>query len=556
MINFNYRLIKNSTFSIGYYYRERQDQMEPMMFNYNERSIRLNLNNRFDHFGIELMGEYGKTDNLLLDKKDRLDDLFRSRITLNCQISKKFNMGGFICYQQNNRYLLNNYKSWIYGINANGAISKKLSLSINYQNTYNIEEYNYDRSLLDGRITYSPNKNNRFEILGRYHLTKNSMDVKQITIEARYTHNFNVPISKKKNLGKLSGRVINKGVKTIEGIVLSIGSDQALTDKNGNYYFPMLPAGNYYLMIDYSKAGVFAVPETPGPYQIEILPRGATKFDIALTQSAKITGEVSILKEVSDEDKSYAGIRERLGKLLVEAKNGSEVYRNFTKDNGEFSFESLRPGQWSVRVYQAGIPKEYELVTDQFNVGLASGQSEHIEVKVKEVRRRIKFQTFINTTPPSANQPAKTGAPSGKTGASNGTSKSKPISKSVVKPQGKPIVSDTTRIKQSLKQVSLNVHDPKDASEAVEYRVQIGAYEQPLGSTTELAEKLKITDKIVEGFFNGKYIYTIGSYKSQLEATVRNEAIKKSTTTIIPFVVSFRNGVRTPKMEKTQLAVK
>ena len=137
--------------------------------------------------------------------------------------------------------------------------------------------------------------------------------------------------------------------------------------------------------------------------------------------------------------------------------------------------------------------------------------------------------------------------------AENAT-KPKPISKSVTKPQGKPIVSDTSRIKS--KSVSFNFNDPKGTSGNIEYRIQLGSYDRPLASTDALAAKLHITGKIREDRYNGHYIYTIGSYKSQREATVRNEVIKKSTTTIIPFVVSFRNGVRTPKMEKTQLAVK
>ena len=550
---FNYSLIKGGLFSVSYNFRGRQDRMEPMKFNYNEKSIKLNLNQRIKKFNFYINGEYGHTENLLLSENERLTTLYRGNLTINYQVSDKLIINWFGIYQQSNRYLINN-KNWNYGASVNGALNKKLSLSFNYQNNYDYEENYIDRSILDGRIIYSPSINNRFEILSRYHMNKNSLEIKEFTYGARYTHTFNVALSKKKEIGKLSGRVINKGVKTVAGIILSIGSSQAVTDKNGNYYFPMLPAGSYYLMLDYSKAGVFAIPETPGPYKIEILPGIENRFDIALVQCAKITGEVSILKEVSDDDKSYAGIREHLGKLLVEAKNGSEVYRNFTKEDGQFSFESLRPGQWSVKVYPAGIPKEYELVTDQFNVSLQSGQNEHIEVKVKEVRRKIKFQTFINTNPPSESQPAKNGSPAGKTGSTNAASKPKPISKSAVKPQGKPLVSDTTRIKKQ--RMALNDAGPAGLPGDVEYRIQLGAYEQPLASTSQLAEKLKITEPIAAAFFKGKYIYTIGSFKTQQEAVKKNREIRKVAGAIGPFVVSFRNGKRTATIEKPQQSIK
>ncbi len=551
---FNFSIFKTSYFSAGYYILQIQDQLQPVLFNYNQNTIRLNFNKQIKNFGLIFLCEYGKTENLLLPVEKRLNDMYNGRLTLNFKASRKLNLSSYVNYNASKSYNIKEHNNWIYGLSANGSLSKRIGLSFNYQSSYDIEESYNDRSVLDGRLIYSINKNNKIEGFSRYYLKKNVMNIKQLAFGAKYVHIFEVPIRKKKNIGKLTGNIINKGVKTIAGIILSIGSSQAVTDKNGIYSFPMLPAGSYYLMIDYSKAGIFAVPETPGPYKIEILPGIENRFDIGLTQCAKITGEVSIVKEVSDDDKSYAGIREHLGKLLVEAKNGSEVYRNFTKEDGQFAFESLRPGQWSVKVYPAGIPKEYELVTDQFNVNLTSGQSEHIEVKVKEVRRKIKFQTFINTNPPSESQPTKNGNLSGKTGSTNAASKPKPISKSVVKQQGKPIVSDTTRIKKQ--PIAFTGADPAGSSGEVEYRIQLGAYEQPLASTRKMAENLKITEPIAEAFFKGKYIYTIGSYKTQQEAVKKNREIRKVAGAIGPFVVTFRNGKRTATIEQPQLAVK
>ena len=551
----NYSFMNDGIFSLGYHYQEMQDRIIPMKFNNKENLIRLFLNKRFGNFRLNLVGEYGNTKNLLLPEKEQQNDLYRIGINMGFRISRGLNIGNFVNYQQSKSYNVNDYKNWTYGGFINGSISKKLSLLINYQNSYSVEEYYRDRSILDGRLIYNPNKNNRFEATARYDLTKNSLNNRELAYTIRFIHTFNVPVSKKKNLGKLSGQIINKGVKTVEGIVLSIGYDQAVTDKNGNYSFPMLPAGNYYLMIDYSQAGVFAVPETPGPYPIEILPGRESRFDIALTLAAKITGEVSILKDISDEDKTYAGIRDRLGKLLVEAKNGSEVYRIFTKEDGQFAFESLRPGPWTVRVYEAGIPKEYQLVTDQFNIGLASGKEEHIEVKIKEVRRRIKFQKSIENTPDfETTKPAVPG--SKKTDSSNKNSKPVKTAKTMVKTPEKISRVDTAQVKKQIRVVSESGKEQKSTSQNLEYRIQLGSYDKPLASTDKLAAKLSITEKIQEDLFNGHYIYTIGSYKSPREAAARNKEIQKNADTSNSFIVSFRDGARTPKLEKPELAEK
>lgn len=388
----NYRLLKDGRLSASYNLRERQDRMEPKKFDYNENSMRLILNKRIRNLGFDLLGEYGNTKNLLLPENERLNAMYHSRLTINYRNSGKFNLSGFVSYHQNNRYIEPDRKNWVYGASINTTVSKKLSLFANYQSSYNMEEYYLDRSLLDGRLSYSPNKNNSIEISGRYNLIKNSLDVKELAFMVKFVHTFNIPVSKKKTIGKLSGKVINKGVKNIEGIVLSVGTDQAVTDKDGNFSFPMLPAGNYYMMVDYPKAGLNAITEIPTPCQVEIQAGNETKFDIGLTRSAKILGEIVIVKEVATSEKTFAEIRNKLGKLMIEAKNEGEVFRIFTTEDGKFSFEGLRPGAWTVKVYNIGIPKEYELVTDLFNLALTSGDTKYVEVKIKEKRRRIKFQ--------------------------------------------------------------------------------------------------------------------------------------------------------------------
>ena len=551
----NYGFFNDGRISAGFHYNELQDQMIPMLFNYNEKSLRLNLYKRIGNLGIEFTGDYGKTENLLLPYNERLNLLYRARLTMNYRISAKFNVNGYATYDQSNRYRYKNYNSWVYGSSINGSVSKKLSLSLIYQSSYSVEEYNNNRSLFAGLLRYSINKNNTIELSSRYDLTKNSLNEKQFALTGRYIHNFNIPISKKRNIGKLSGSVINKGVKSVAGIILSIGSDQSITDKRGNYTFPMLPAGNYYLMIDYSMAGLSAVPEVPGPYQIEILPGRESRFDIGLTISGNITGEVTIQKEFSDQDKTYAGIRDRLGKLLVEANNGSEVFRIFTKENGEFSFENLRPGPWIVRVYQAGIPKEYELINDKINVPLASGQSEHIEVKIKEVRRRIKFQKSIDTNPEyETTRPPVPG--SKKTDTSQKNMKPVRTAKSSVKTPEKITRMDTIQIKKQIKVVSVKGRESKSTSENLEYRIQLGSFDKPLVSTNALAARLSITEEIREDIFNGHYIYTIGSFKSQHEAALRNNEIQKRASTTASFIVSFRDGERIPNNEKPPFAQK
>ena len=540
----NYRFMKNAGLSASYNFRDRQDRMEPMKFYYNENSMRLNLNKRIRNFGINLMTEYGKTENLLLPEEYRINDMYLGRMNINYQTSNKFKINGFISYQESNRYLINDKKNWLYGASANTSISKKMSLFFNYQSSYNMEEYYHDRSIVNGRLSYTPNKKNRIDISSRYNLIKNSLDVKEFAFMIRYVRTINIPVSKKENIGKLSGKVINKGVKNIEGIVLSLGSDRAVSDKNGNYSFPILPVGIYYLTIDYTNAGVNAIPEIPGPYLVEIQPGKETKFDFGLTQSSRITGEIVIVKEASEDDKMYAGIKEQLGKLMIEAKNESEVFRTFTNEDGKFSFENLRPGPWTVKVYERGIPKEYELVTDLFTLGLAPGRTEALEVKIKEKRRRIKFQKSVgNTILPDFN-PSKS---SKQTDQSKSAAKPEKTGKTFVNPQEKLKSPGSKPIQEQTKIESLKNIESKNSSEELEYRIQIGAYAHALESTNLLSEQFKISDKINKDVYNELYIYTIGSYHTYDEAQAKNKEFQRVNNATNSFIVTFEHGVRTSK---------
>jgi hypothetical protein len=395
LLSVNYSMLKNWGLSLSYNSREQQDRMTPMKFNFNERSVRLNINRSTGNLGFNLAGEYGKNVNLLMAENEQKNSLYKGQFTTTGRLTDKLSINCFINYQHSKSYNIREYKNWIYGISASGSAGKRFGFSLQYQSSYNTESYLSDRNLLNGKIIYNPGKNNAIEGSCRYSLAKNSLNAKELAFELKLIHTFNVPVSKKKDVGKLSGKISDNDGKIIPGIVVSAGTYQAVSDKRGCYNFPVLPTGHYFLMINYQAAGLYAIPGIPGPYEIDILPGKETKLDIALTVAARITGETSIVKEVSDDDKNFAGVRNQLGRLLIEATNGKEVYRIFSGEDGEFAFESLRPGEWTVKVYENGIPEDYELVNPSFTFLLEPGKTQNVEVKIREIRRKIKFQKAI-----------------------------------------------------------------------------------------------------------------------------------------------------------------
>ena len=360
--------------------------------------MNLLLRKQIQNFKVELVTKYGKTDNLLVSKEKRLNAMYSGRLTMNFRPSGKLNLSSYVSYQKNKRYLIDPEKNWFYGVAVATQVRKNLNMSFNYQSNYTIDQYYRNRSILDGHLRYTPNDRSHIDFSTRYNLMKNSLDGKEVTYSVRYVRLIDLPVRKKKNIGKLSGKIMNEGGVNVGGILLTIGNDKAVSDKEGNYKFPLLATGTHYVIVDYAKAGITAIPVVPGPYLIHIQPGKTTTFNFGLTLSSRIAGQVVIEKKVPDADKRYAGAQEQLGKLLVEARKGKEIFRTFTTKEGKFFFESLRPGKWTVKIYKQGIPKDYTLFSSLFHIVLLPGYTNHLDVKIMEKYRQIKFQKSIENT--------------------------------------------------------------------------------------------------------------------------------------------------------------
>lgn len=388
----NYSINSTTGASVTLQQREREDRMEPKKFHYNEKTIRFSLSKKINQLGINIQGETGKTTNYLEIKQGEITAMDRANLTLNYKVNNRIFLNGFVTYNNRKLYSANDNMNWYYGCSANASFGEKVLVTFDYQNNYEIEEYYRDRSIFSLNTNYKINRNNEISISGRYNLARNTLDKRELEVMVKYAYTINVRVSKKKDLGTLKGKVINNGVDNIEGIRFTMGGNIAISDKNGLFSFPVVKKGIQYLMANYSSAGLHVIAEIPGPYKLDIIPGADNYFEITLTKSAKISGNIVVKDDENKGEKGFVAVKVKLNKLIIEAKKGDEVYRVLTDNNGNFSFEGLRPGIWSVQVYKNGIPKEYELLTEFFNVNLVPGQNATIEVNIQEKQRRIKFQ--------------------------------------------------------------------------------------------------------------------------------------------------------------------
>ncbi len=394
----------NLNFSVGYalnYYHSvsiginmcgREDRRTPKQFDYTENTARLTLQSKIKRFRVKIYGAVGKTNNFMNLQEGELTDVLNTNISLEYKINKNIFVKGFVSYLGSQQYLTDNSNRYFYGGTINSRWKKKITVVFQYQNNYEVEEYYRDRSLLALNTNYLINDNHEFGLIANYNLRKNHIYNKQLFASLNYTYTINVPVSRREDIGSFQGKVINKGVDNIEGIIFTLAGNIAISDKNGEFEFPFVKTGAHFLFMDNSKSGLNSIAEIQGPYKIEILPAQKYIFEVSLTKSGKITGKIVIEEDENKNDKGFIPVKEALPNLIIENSNGNEVYRVFTKKDGTFNFDDLRPGQWKVKVYERGIPSGYKLVTDEFNIKVTSEQTENINVIIKKKSRKIKFQ--------------------------------------------------------------------------------------------------------------------------------------------------------------------
>lgn len=386
-----YHISKNHSISLGVMTFGTKDISLNPQFDYKKYNARLNIQSNFKPININLQADLGKMRNFLKESGVELSNFFTGSMNFYSTLSKVFSLNGFANYQYGQKGIVGP-SEFYYGTTFSSNFEDKLSISLQYNSNFELKDYTRDRSLFSLDISSNINQFNTISLNANYNLVRNTLDTKEYYVQLRYSHTFNVPVAKRKDVGSLNGRIINHGVESVSRIRLNINGYLAITDKDGFFKFPAIPVGTYTLGIDESSFGLFTVEETPGPYTIVITPGKATYFEFAVTKSARIQGTLVINEDQKASQKGYIPIKEQVDRLIVEASSGSDLFRLLTDKNGNFSFEDLRPGEWNVKVYQNGLPQGYRLVTPQFKVILKAGNEEKLKVLIEKKARQIQFQ--------------------------------------------------------------------------------------------------------------------------------------------------------------------
>jgi hypothetical protein len=390
-VNTSVSFLKYFSLNFGGMMSSSKEDSPTPLFDYQRYNARVGFVSQFKHFNISIQGDGGKLRNYLVNEGVTMSDFFTGNLSTQLTFDKLFTANGNVSYQMGQKGITGS-ETIYYGVGMTTNFLKDYSLSFTYNSNFEWMYYTSDRNLLSLNLNADINENNKLSLATNYNLLKNTLDNKTFNAQIRYTHTLRVPISKRKDVGAVAGKLINKGVEKVSGVRVNVGSRMAITDKDGSFKIGGLSLGPQTLIIDGASFGLHSIAEKSGPYILEILPAKTTYFELAVTKSARIQGEFQVQEDERANEKGFIQVSERLERLVVEANSGSEVFRVLSDVNGGFSFNDLRPGTWEIKVYPNGLPKGYNLLTPNFTITLVPEQDERIVVKLEKKARQIQFQ--------------------------------------------------------------------------------------------------------------------------------------------------------------------
>lgn len=490
----NYKLASRAYLKLFWRQYERKDRLVLDKFHYQTNSLNSQLNQRFNRFEYSVLGEYGQTTNFLLEQGQNQQNMYRGSLNLAYRFNSKHALRLFGSWSNINRFISGEQKNLMAGMSVVSEIAKNLRANFHLQNAYNIEDYYRNRNLMQMNIDFTPGTNHRFSLRSFYTLFRQETQNPELTFSLSYSYQLGVPLKKVILAGDLKGRVTRENGEAADGLVISFMNKTAATNRNGEFSFKAVPTGRHLLFVDKTALAIDEIPEIADHFEVEILEDEVSEVNFKITKGAKFSGKFEV------EETGTAVLQKgevKLQNIIIELKSDQEQYRITTRENGNFSFPLVRPGEWSFRVYTTSLPEGYEVEEPVTRIQLQPGETKNLSVLLKRKKRNIIF-----------------------------------------KPENKVL--------QPLKR--LNNTDEKPDSEQTEdaeqeelkatsfYSVQIGAFKSRISKDASYFKKAPFD---FEKQMDNLYKYFIGKFASETEAAKEQKRLAEIYKN--PFVVRFEN---------------
>lgn len=475
----NYNIATRAYLKLYWREFERKDRLVHDKFHYKTKSINTQFSQKFRKIDYFILGEYGKTTNLLLEAGQNQQNTYRGSVNFAYRFNSFHAFKVFGSWSNINSFVSGEQRNFTAGLSVSSQISKNLRANFHIQNAYDIDDYYRNRNLMQLHIDYKFLKNHLLSLRGFYTIFKQQVGTPEFTFSATYTYNFGMPLKQIIKAGDVKGRITNDSGDPVEGIMLHLLNKTIITDKNGEYWMKSVQPGKHLLTVDRSKLDINEITNIRTPIELDVIEDHETILNFKITTGAKLSGKftfeknkISVLVDSSVTPKN----------IIVELKNDFEQFRVTTDENGNFSFPIVRPGKWIFKMYSNSIPSGYKVSQTVYNLDLKPGEDKNLQIKLSSKKRNIIFKSQNISL------------------SSSSIANAKPIQ-----------LTTTPKTKQ------------EQTKDSLFYTIEIGAFRKKLKSNSKFFRGEQF---VFEKQINNLHIYFIGKFSNPDEALREKERLK------------------------------
>ena len=179
--------------------------------------------------------------------------------------------------------------------------------------------------------------------------------------------------------GRATLTFVDKAGNGIEGLGITLGDNEYISDASGNIVLPDLPINEY-------------------SYQITTVPEG---YQAPEDSSIVLNAKNEYLETITVEEKLKLGnftfqLKDNQNKVVKNAKVQIDNQVVTTDDKGQAIFTNLPVGEKEVKLVE--VPKDYEIDQDTQSIVVKEGQNNTVQLKVKRIEETTQAETTMTET--------------------------------------------------------------------------------------------------------------------------------------------------------------
>ena len=391
----------------------REDRVLPADYNYQERAWKLGIGHGFGHLFVNARAERGRFDNRVLGTTNH--DLERYGLYSHFRPSARLS---FSLYARtgHSSFTSSLERTESVGFSTSWHLASGLHLSLEYRKDETGSEENQKRDDLFASVSWDLPNDHDLVLRGQW--SRHGHEKREFSFLVVYTIPLRIPVGKKTSIGVLRGKVFDQedpGMVPIPKVLLRTQGATAMTDEKGEFIFPCLEPGTYHLRVEKNSIGLNRVTSQKLPIMVDVKGGEETEIEIGVVTACKISGTVAVFAGKtkgesgdqtaasgddlfvvgSGEEKDFKGDGVGKGRglsgILVEVSYADEALRQLTDQKGKFAFEELRPGKWTLKVYDQDLPDYHYLEQEQLQFDLRPAEQKDIVVRVLPRLRPIQI---------------------------------------------------------------------------------------------------------------------------------------------------------------------